>query len=43
MSNLEQYTLTYIREMWQVYEKYLKDNKYKDIDYPGVKFSNKDL
>jgi len=35
MRNVEMYTLNYLSRYWDVYKNYLKDNDYKDIDYPG--------
>jgi hypothetical protein len=42
MSNIEQYTITYLNQAWDVYKEYLKKNKGQDIDYPGyeIKFGN---
>jgi hypothetical protein len=34
MTNLESYTMNSLNELWDIYKGYLKENKFKDIDYP---------
>jgi hypothetical protein len=41
MNNVDAYTLTYLNEYWNIYKKYLKDNKNKDIDYPNFEINFK--
>ena len=39
MENIEGYSLSNIREYWEIYKKYLKDNKGVDIDHPDFKLN----
>lgn len=41
MQNIEMYTINYINRYWNVYKKYLEDNKDKDIDFPEFKINFK--
>jgi hypothetical protein len=39
MENIEDYSLSNVREYWEIYKKYLKDNKGVDIDHPDFKLN----
>jgi hypothetical protein len=41
-NSIENYTLRSIYEMMEVYDKYLKDSKGVDADYPEFKFNSSD-
>lgn len=35
MHNIEQYSMRHVYMMYDIYKKYLKDNKGQDIDFPN--------
>lgn len=39
--DIDNYTITVINNLWNIYLKYLDDNKNKDIDFPGYELKFK--
>jgi hypothetical protein len=41
VGNIDDYFMFYVEELWEIYRKYLKDNKHKDPAFPNMEIKFK--